>query len=258
MQWRHGASGDVRLGRQARTDLKWWTALRSHAATGRPIWPGAASMLLDTDASGLGWGAVLDHTIKARGFHGPDRNGLHINCLELGAVTRSLAPFRHLTAPGTVLRLRTDSIVALHVIRAVSSHSPVLMREMRDLYELCAEMQVQLDVEHVSSVLNARADRLSREHDSTHWTLGPTAFACLEARYGPHTINLFASDKNARCPRFYSRWHCPGTLGTSAFSYPWDYKNAWANPPFHQVRAVISNTLSSGAAVTLVAPECRA
>jgi len=183
-------------------------------------------MLLDTDASGLGWGAVLDQNMEARGFHGLDRNGLHINCLELGAVTRALASFRHLISPGTVLRLRTDSMVALHVIRAGSSRSSVLMREMRDLYELCAEMQVQLDVEHVSSVLNAWADRLSREHDSTDWTLGPTAFARLEARYGPHTIDLFASDKNARCPRFYSRWHCPGTLDTNAFSYPWDNENA--------------------------------
>lgn len=32
-------------------DLRWWTGLRANAATGRAIWPGAATMLLDTDAS---------------------------------------------------------------------------------------------------------------------------------------------------------------------------------------------------------------
>lgn len=56
-----------------------------------------------------------------------DRNGLHINCLELGAVTRALDSFRHLIPTGTVLRLRTDSMVALGVIQAESSRSPILM-----------------------------------------------------------------------------------------------------------------------------------
>lgn len=51
MQHRHPSSGDARLGRQALMDLRWWTGLRANAATGRAIWPGAATMLLDTDAS---------------------------------------------------------------------------------------------------------------------------------------------------------------------------------------------------------------
>lgn len=258
MQWRHGSSGDVRLGRQAWKDLIWWTELQQHAATGRPIWPGAASMLLDTDASGLGWGAVLNLNQEARGVHGLDRNGLHINCLELGAVTRALVSFRHLIPPGTVLRLRTDSMVALHVIRAGSSRSAVLMDEMRTHHELCAELQITLRVEHLSSVLNAWADRLSREHDSTDWTLSSTAFDRLQARYGPHTVDLFASDKTACCHRFYSRWHCPGTLGTNAFPHAWTNENAWANLPFHLVGAIVNQALSTGATMTLVAPEWRA
>jgi len=59
MQLRRPRSGDVQVERQALKDLKWWTALRKHGATGRPLWPGAATMLLDTDASGSGWGAVF-------------------------------------------------------------------------------------------------------------------------------------------------------------------------------------------------------
>lgn len=258
MQGRTGRTGDVRLGAQALKDLRWWTDLQRHAATGRPIWPGAASMLLDTDASGLGWGAVLDQGVEARGFHGTDRNDLHINCLELGAVTRAPRSFRHLIPTGTVLRLRTDSMVALGVIQAGSSRSPVLMADMRDLYDLCAEMQVDLRVEHVSSVLNAWADRLSREGDSTDWTLSTAVFQRLDARYGPHTVDLFASDTNARSPTFYSRWHCPGALGTNALAHSWANENGWANPPFHLVGAVVSHIVNKGASVTWVAPEWRA
>lgn len=258
MQGRTGRTGDVRLGRQALKDLLWWTQLQEHAATGRPIWPGAASMLLDTDASGLGWGGVLNQVAEARGFHSTDRNGLHINCLELGAVTRTLASFRHLIAAGTVIRLRTDSMVALGVIRAGSSRSPVLMAEMRDLFELCAAMQVDLRVEHVSSVMNEGADRLSRENESTDWTLSPAAFLRLHKQYRPHSVDLFASDLTARCGRFYSRWYCPGAFGTNALAHSWDGENGWANPPFHLMGAVVNYIVTTGAAVTLVAPEWRA
>lgn len=257
MQHRHPSSGDARLGRQALMDLRWWTGLRANAATGRAIWPGAATMLLDTDASGAGWGGVLNGT-EARGYHGVDRNGLHINCLELGAVTLCLRSFRHLIPAGSIIRLRTDSMVALGVMRAGSSRSPRLMAEMRDLHTLVQEMDVELRVEHVSSVLNDWADRLSREHDSTEWTLDTGTFAALDAAYGPHSIDLFASDTSARCPRFYSRWLCPGTLATNALRQDWTGENAWANPPFHLMGAVISHIIRTGATVTLVAPVWRA
>jgi len=258
MQHRRPRSGDVQVGRQALKDLKWWTALREHAATGRPLWPGAATMLLDTDASGSGWGAVLNSSAEARGCHGVDRNGLHINCLELGAVTRALLSFRHLLPAGSIIRLRTDSMVALGVMRAGSSRSPVLMDEMRDLHEVCADLDVELRIEHVSSALNEWADRLSREHDSTDWTLRTATFSALNARYGPHTIDLFASAQSARCRRFYARWMCPGALATNAFDQVWVNENAWANPPFHLVGAVVSRVLRTQATVTLIAPVWRA
>lgn len=127
LQYKRPHNTDVRIVRQASNDLHWWTELRAHAATGRPIWPGATTLMLDTDASGSGWGAVLDNRAEARGCHGVDRNGLHINLLELGAVTLALQSFSHLITRGSIIRLRTDSMVALGVMRAGSSRSTALM-----------------------------------------------------------------------------------------------------------------------------------
>lgn len=225
LQHRNARPGQARLGHLALRDLRWWTELQSQAATGRPLWPGAASMLLDTDASGAGWGAVLNLGAEARAYHGVDRNGLHINCLELGAVTRALKSFRHLIPLGTTLRLHTDSMVALYVMRSGSSRSPVLMAEMRELHGLCDEMEVVLEVEHVSSVLNAWADRLSREHDSTDWTLQLSALRRLDAQYGPHTVDLFTTTDRARTARFYSTWLCPGALATNSLAHVWVGEN---------------------------------
>eukprot|EP00168_Porphyra_purpurea_P016314 TRINITY_DN5237_c0_g1_i1.p2 TRINITY_DN5237_c0_g1~~TRINITY_DN5237_c0_g1_i1.p2 ORF type:complete len:254 (+),score=68.40 TRINITY_DN5237_c0_g1_i1:784-1545(+) len=165
MQFRRPCSGDLQLGRQAMKDLKLWNDMQDNAATGRPLWPGAATVLLDTDASRIGWGAVLNSSAEARGGHGVDRNGLHVNCLELGAVTRALLSFRPLIPVGSIIRLRTDSMVALGVMRASSSRSPVLMDEMQVLHDVCLELDVELRIEHFSSALNEWADRLSREHD---------------------------------------------------------------------------------------------
>jgi len=228
--------------------------LAETSAEGRPIWPGSATDQMDTDASGLGWGAVLGDMIEARGYHGRLRSGLHINVLELGAVTLALRSFRHLIPRGTVLRLRTDSMVAMGVIHAQSSRSLVLMNEYRALHELCREMDAQLRAEHVSSALNEWADRLSRENDSTDWTLAAEAFDSLNREFGPHSVDLFASELNTRCRTFYSRRPCPGAAGVNALTQSWVRENEWANPPFHLVGAVVARILAARATVTLIAP----
>ena len=258
LSFRHPRSGDARLGHQAVRDLTWWVALTDHARVGRPIWPGTASLQLDTDASGYGWGAVLGELLEARGYHGSLRSGFHINVLELGAVTRALASFRKDIPRGTILRLRTDSMVALGVINAQSSRSLVLMDEYRTLHRLCAEMDVELRAEHVSSALNEWADRLSREDDSTDWTLNAAAFAELDLEYGPFTVDLFATELNTRCARFYSRRPTPGALGVDALAHDWSGENAWVNPPFHLMGAVVHRILETRATATLVAPAWRA
>eukprot|EP00168_Porphyra_purpurea_P009750 TRINITY_DN2391_c0_g2_i3.p1 TRINITY_DN2391_c0_g2~~TRINITY_DN2391_c0_g2_i3.p1 ORF type:complete len:301 (+),score=46.96 TRINITY_DN2391_c0_g2_i3:383-1285(+) len=151
---RHPLSGDARLGHHALRDLQSWVEMQQWVVTGRELWPGAASMLLDTDASGHGWGAVLNQAAEAQGFHATNRNGLYISCLELGAITLALRSFQSLIPAGTASRLRIDSMVALGVLRASSFRSPVSMDQYRDLYELCAAMQVKLRVKHISEVLS--------------------------------------------------------------------------------------------------------
>lgn len=149
-------------------------------------------------------------------------------------------------------------MVALGVTLAGSSRSPVQMDEMRALYEECAEMGVELRVEHVSSEVNAWAERLSREHDSTNETLLAGTFVYPDAGYGPHSFDRFASMQSARCPRFYPRWKCPGSLATNDFVHPWAGENCWSNPPFNQVRAAVRHALRSSESLTLIAHVWRA
>jgi len=258
--YRNGRSGDCRLGNQAVADLRWWTGLSSTGLTlARPIWPDGPTMLMDTDASCLGWGAVLNHSATARGHHAPDRAALHINLLEMGAIRLALLSFRQLLPPtGVIIRLKCDSMVVLGVLQAQSSPSVALMDEYRLLRAVLVDLKVELRHEHMASALNVWADRLSREVDSTDWSLAPAAYRRLDAQYGPHSVDLFATELNTRCVRFYSKDLTPGALGANSLHFCWARENAWANPPFNLMGAVIDKVIRERATATLVAPVWRA
>ena len=260
MGYRHARSGDCRLGNQAIADLRWWSGLASSGLTlARPIWPDGPTMLMETDASRVGWGAVLNRSATARGHHSPDRADLHINLLELGAIRLALVSFRDLLpSSGVIIRLKCDSMVALGVLQAQSSPSTAMMAEYRLLREVLAELHVELRHEYVPSALNVWADRLSREVDSTDWSLAPAAFLRLDAQYGPHSVDLFATELNTRCIRFYSKDLTPGGLGANAMLSSWEGENAWANPPFNLIGAVLDKVIRERVTATVVAPVWKA
>jgi len=200
-------TGDVLITYECLRDLSLWSELRQHASTGRAIWPAPPTITMETDASTVGWGAVLDGVVPARGFHDPHRRTLHINPLELGAVRLRLQSFRALLSDReTVIRLKIDSKVAIGVINSGTSSSPATIDELRRLEDLTEAMGVVLRPEHLPSALNLGADRLSRERDSTDWTLSCAGFTRLEAKYGPHTLALFPTDLTTPCGRFISRF----------------------------------------------------
>jgi len=252
-------TGDVILTHQCLRDLSWWSELRQHASTGRAIWPAPPTITMETDASTVGWGAVFNGVVPARGFHGPHRRTLHINPLELGAVRLGLQSFRALMADReTIIRLKMDSTVAIGVINNGTSSSPTMMAELRRLHALTEAMGVVLRPEHLPSALNLWADRLSRERDSTDWTLSCPGFMRLEAKYGPHTLDLFATDLTTRCGRFFSRVATPNSSGVNAMAHDWTADNCWANPRFNLVGPVVQRIIQTAARVTLVAPHWEA
>lgn len=97
----------------------------------------------------------------------------------------------------TWLLLKSDSTVTMGAVNAMSSKSPVIIEELRRLHALCHTWAIHIRAEHLPSAFKAYADRLSREGDSTDWTLSAMAFRDLELCFGPNTVDWFASAKNA-------------------------------------------------------------
>lgn len=160
---RHPRSGDCRVCHRALADLHWWAAISSTGYTlARPIGPTGPTIQLETDASRLGWGAVLNRSTTAREPHPPDRAAPHISLLEMGAVRLALQSFwRFLPPARAVIGLNCDSMGVLGVLHAQSSPSLARKNEYSLLIAVLKELRVEMRHECVASALNACADRLS-------------------------------------------------------------------------------------------------
>lgn len=252
-------AGDVRLTHQDLRDLAWWGDLSNHSGLSRALWPGPPAHIVHTDASPLGWGAVLDGAVPARGFHSPRLRGTHINLLELTTVRLALESFRQfLTRRDTWLLIKSDSTVTVGALNALSSRSPSLMSELRDLHNMCRAWGISIRAEHLRSAVNAYADRLSRRTDSTDWSLPAETFREIDALFGPHTVDRFASHLNTRCGRYYSADWSPGCEGVNALEHQWGGDNNWVNPPFNLLPIVVDKITREGCQATLVAPRWKA
>ena len=113
-----------------------------------------------------------------------------------------------------------------------------------------------LHARHLAGILNVRADVASRwRDDRTEWRLADEAFAQVEAAFGPHSVDLFASRRNALCPRFFSRWLDPDAAEYDAFNQDWTAeRNPYAHPPYAIMGKVLATVREQQATITLVAP----
>ena len=91
----------------------------------------------------------------------------------------------------------------------------------RDLFWFGWVNGITLSVEWVPREENVFADELSKLLIPDDWMLAPKFFNLLEARWGPHTVDLFASSDNAQCEKLYSLHWCHGTARVNAFGFPW-------------------------------------
>jgi hypothetical protein len=229
MATRVGWEGRVRLTRQAMRDLRWWRHIGS-ADVSRAIWRPPTDRTLHTDASRLAWGGVLDGTVPAQGmWRGRDR-GRHINYLELMAVYLSLQRFEG-ELQGASLLLWEDNQTVVHVLTNRTTRSPELMHLLRKVWRLLDGAGIQLAVRWIASKDNVLADALSRGSPFDDLTITDEAWAALEARWGAHTIDRYATATTARVPVFNSLLPEPGSSGAAALAQEWAGHNNYVFAP---------------------------
>ena len=71
---------------------------------------------------------------------------------------------------------------------------------------------------------------------------------------GTHAVDLFASDANNQCGRFYSLHWCRGTAGANASAYFWGGDLVWVNCPYKLLSRVWRKLKHDGATATVLVP----
>ena len=246
--------GRVRLSRQALRDLAWWKRM-DRADVARAIWQEPEQATLHTDASKLAWGAVLDSTVPAHGFWRPRDRSRHITYLELLAVHRALQAFLA-RLQGKSALLWCDNQAVVHVLTNRTTRSPEMMALLRRVWWLLDSAGIDLRVRWISTHENDYADALSRGSPHDELMIDDASWARLQRRFGPHSVDRYASVLNARLPRFNTEMPNPLSQGAPALTQDWSGENNFVFPPMAELPAVAQLLASRpDLQATVVAPH---
>lgn len=244
-------ASDVRLCQQALRDLHWLAELPSDACD-KAIFRPLPRATIHTDASGSGWGAVLNQLVPAQGFFDAAQQVQHITAKELSAVLNALVEFRQLS--NKPVRVVTDNMAVKAVLNKGCSASPHLMGIYRRILDLCLHRGIILQAEYLPTHLNVHADFLSRINPAGEWSLPAAVIRRAEHWFGTRTIDLFASPASAVCERYCSILPHKDSLG-DAFALDWGLERAWICPPFALLAKAVYQLREQGGEAVVIAPH---
>ena len=210
-------------------------------------------VLVSSDASDVACGGVIAGTsLVCHCMWNKDQSNQSSTWRELTTIQYSLISFKELLAGQTVV-CHSDNQAAVRIIE-IGSPQPGLQKIALEIFSFCHENNITFSPEWVPRSLNIDADIISKSVDYDDWTTTREFFTHLDVVWGPHTVDRFASHKNAQLVRFNSRYFVPGTETVDAFSVSWAGENNWLVPPIYCVTKVIQHLVASKANGTLIVP----
>ncbi|XP_015753301.1 PREDICTED: uncharacterized protein LOC107333058 [Acropora digitifera] len=172
--------GVMNLYEHSKAELLWWinniTQSQRLHITSNP------DLILTTDASLLGWGAVLN--VKETGGHwSAEEQGFHINYLEMKAIllgSKSFCPNAH----DIHICVQSDNSTAVTYINTMGGVKSETCNGMAlQIWEWCIARQILLSARHIPGSQNIQADdtcTASRAFkDSVEWSLSNEVFQSL-------------------------------------------------------------------------------
>jgi hypothetical protein len=240
--------------------LTFWSQLEREFFT-TPIWLVTTAIrgnMVWSDAGAIGWGGhvrlVSGEEHQARGYLTlAERaySSTHRELIAILAVLESLERF----IGGTYVRMYTDSLSGWRIITTGSGREH-LHRLALAVFWFCVRCHIRLDLTWIPRGDNTQADYLAGIYDRDDWRLSDFWRDFLEDRWGPHTIDRFATDLNRLFSRFNSRWWCPGCENTDCLTLSdWASENNWCNPPFGLIGRLLYVLRAQRARTTIILPE---
>ena len=240
---------------EARKEMEFWCTEIARF-NGQNIWPSPSAIrVVYTDASDTGYaGYTVEHGCHvAHGQWLPHEATQSSTWRELKAV--------RLVLESLVTKLRnqrvrwfTDNQNVCRII-TTGSRKPQLQAEALAIFSASAANNIRIEPEWIPRAENELADYLIRITDYDDWSLDHAIFVSIDLRWGPHTVDRFASHYNMQLPRFNSRFWNPGTEAVDAFTADWHDENNWLCPPVYLVPRILRHAYNCRARGTLVVPE---
>lgn len=172
---------------------------------------------------------------------------------ETEAVSRVLKSNGQLLKNKTV-KVYTDNKNVVPILQT-GSRKNELHEIACEVNKTCQKYNIEIISEWIPRCKNEIADILSKCGDSDDWSIKTWVFQELDIKWGPHTVDRFASHMNTKCVRFNSRFWVPNTDGINGLDQPWSGEINWLVPPPRLITASIKKLLMEKSRGTLIVPE---
>ncbi|XP_071080813.1 uncharacterized protein [Haliotis cracherodii] len=214
-------------------------------------WP---DVVITTDASKLGWGAVYGK-VRTGGVWSLSERKHHINVLELMAAWLSIQTFaKSRTDVHIHLRMDNRSAVA-YLNKKGGTKSRDLLTVAQMIWDFCLERKNIISAEYLPGKDNVEADWESRHHsDSSNWKLKTVYFKQINKIWGPINVDLFADRLNRQVDRYVSWRPDPTAWQTDAFLMEWKDMKPYAFPPFRLIGRCLMKVKKEKSELILIAP----
>ena len=212
-----------------------------------------------SDASGY---ATCAYSIKGeqlyyRGILTKHERSLSSGHRELLAVTKTLEYYEYsgvITNTATNIYWLTDSQNMVTFLTKGSGKSHIQSEVFR-IMVLCQRLNIRIIPIHLlrEDPRIKLADDGSKTTDTDDWQVDDETYQTINRNY-KFSLDLFASDRNKKCNKFFLNFYCPDTYGIDAFSHSWEGEVLWICPPIREVINIVRR-LNSKASGVLFIPE---
>lgn len=181
---------------------------------------------------------------------------MHINYLELKAALMGLKCFCRELQNKEIL-LRIDNMTAISYINRMGGVQFVHLNEItRKIWQWCEDRRLFIFASYIKSKDNVEADEESRRINiDTEWELSSIVFDSIVEAFGVFDIDLFATQLNAKCPRYVSWKRDPCAYNIDAFTLDWSEFYFYSFPPFSLILKCLRKIINDKATGVLVVPH---
>lgn len=237
---------------QVKEELSWW--LQNLRETS-DIQIAPASIFIATDASDVGWGAIINDK-KLSGHWSTAQSHWHCNQKELWTLFEVLQRYLQEVSGKTILFQSDNRTATSYIRRQGGTKSQKLLNIASKILNLAQQHRITIIPKYLPGRYNGIADSLSRLKAQQEWHLDCSTQQSIFQIMGTPEIDLFASKSSAVVPRYVSEDHTDMTSEyTDAFSRPWNYKVAWIFPPPALIPRVLQHLNGSQGHYLLVVPR---